>query len=303
MRRPPSVLIVLAVALVSGCGASGGSAARPSGAAGAPISTSAATSAAPSPGSASAAATSTGPLTYVALGDSYSAAPGVPISHDAGGCQRSSNNYPHLLAAALGATLTDVTCTSAATEDLTSPQRLAPVKIPPQLDALTPATGLVTLGIGGNDLNLFSTVLGRCLSGDTQCLHGTRVHRELAVAQQRLTTALQQIHQRAPAATVVLVGYPQLVPAGDTGCAALPLAAAVLAQIRHLIIDLSRAMDAAATTGGATYVDLIGPSKGHDLCSPTPWINGPQTNGQAMAFHPFVAEQRAVARLVARSLG
>lgn len=307
MRRAPFLPIVLASLVLGGCGASGSPSAQPQ-AGGAPpasasLSASTPTSAsAPAGGSASASVTPGAPLTYVALGDSYSAAPGVPTSHDAGGCQRSSHNYPHLLAAALSATLTDVTCTSAATEDLTSPQRLAPVRIPPQLDALTPTTGLVTLGIGGNDLNLFSTVLGRCLSGDARCLRGARVRQELAVVQQRLSTALQQIHQRAPVARVVLVGYPQLVPAGDTGCAALPLAPAVLAQMRRLTIDLSTTMAAAATTGGATYVDLIGPSKGHDLCSATPWINGPQTNGQAMAYHPFVNEQRAVARLVRAAL-
>ena len=42
-----------------------------------------------------------GVFTYVALGDSYTAAPFVPLTDVASGCYRSSNNYPRLLAAAL----------------------------------------------------------------------------------------------------------------------------------------------------------------------------------------------------------
>ena len=71
----------------------------------------AATSAPASPGSATAPATPTAPastgssgttrpVAYVALGDSYAAAPGVPETSLAGGCARSDHNYPHLLAAA-----------------------------------------------------------------------------------------------------------------------------------------------------------------------------------------------------------
>ena len=67
---------------------------------------------------------STSSLRYVALGDSYSAASGVlppdPTAHPM--CLRSTSNYPHLIAAATGAQLTDVTCGGADTGDYFAPQ-------------------------------------------------------------------------------------------------------------------------------------------------------------------------------------
>src|SRR3954462_3082801 len=59
----------------------------------------------------------TGPLRYVAMGDSYSAASGdiPPDPTAAPECLRSTVNYPHLIASKVGAALTDVTCGGADT--------------------------------------------------------------------------------------------------------------------------------------------------------------------------------------------
>src|SRR6188472_4098739 len=46
-------------------------------------------------------------LKYVALGDSYAAAPLVPVTDVANGCFRSSSNYPSIVAKKLGADLDD----------------------------------------------------------------------------------------------------------------------------------------------------------------------------------------------------
>ena len=64
-------------------------------------------------------AQATGPVRYVALGDSYSAASGVlpPDLTAPPQCLRSTANYPHVIAAATGARLTDVTCGGADTGD------------------------------------------------------------------------------------------------------------------------------------------------------------------------------------------
>ena len=101
-------------------------------------------------------------IDYAALGDSYTSAPligpsasGVPIS-----CQQSTNNYPHLVAAAIhAASLTDVSCSGAVIANLTQPQPQTSVDgltNPPQLDALTPSTTLVTIGISANDASYFT---------------------------------------------------------------------------------------------------------------------------------------------------
>ena len=56
---------------------------------------------------------------YVAMGDSFTAAPFVPLTDVAYGCYRSSNNYPHLVAEALHIDdLRDRSCSGAQTADL-----------------------------------------------------------------------------------------------------------------------------------------------------------------------------------------
>ena len=93
---------------------------------------------------------------YVAMGDSAAAAPLVPEQAQPVGCLKSTNDYPSVLARRIGAaSFTDVTCSGARTEDLVSrsqPTRTGPV--PPQLDAVTADTQLVTVTIGGNDVDL-----------------------------------------------------------------------------------------------------------------------------------------------------
>src|SRR4051794_18284625 len=108
-----------------------------------------------------AASAGTAPLDYVALGDSYSAASGVlpPDPSAAPQCLRSTRNYPHDIAAATGATLTDVTCGGADTGDYAGSQYQG---VPPQLDALHPGTQLVTMTIGGNDSNVFISSILEC---------------------------------------------------------------------------------------------------------------------------------------------
>jgi hypothetical protein len=91
------------------------------------------------------------PQHYVALGDSYASGPGIPAQRaDPMGCQRSTHNYPALLAQALRIRdYTDVSCGGARTDDMTTPQPVRPGPNPAQFDALRPNTGLVTVTIGG----------------------------------------------------------------------------------------------------------------------------------------------------------
>jgi hypothetical protein len=98
------------------------------------------------------------PLRYVALGDSYSAASGVlPLDLAAPPqCLRSTRNYPHVIAGATGAQLTDVTCGAAETNDFFEAQ------LAPQLDAVKADTQLATMTIGGNDSGVFIDAIVAC---------------------------------------------------------------------------------------------------------------------------------------------
>ena len=102
---------------------------------------------------------------YVALGDSYTSGPGLPAQLGPqttppapAACQRSSDNYPTIVAKSLGVAVDDVSCLGASTKDLDAAQGSG---IPAQLSALGPSTSLVSLGIGGNDLG-FSSVVANC---------------------------------------------------------------------------------------------------------------------------------------------
>jgi lysophospholipase L1-like esterase len=251
-----------------------------------------------------------GPVTqltgsYVALGDSYSAAPGVPTVEIASGCLRSTNNYPHLIAdAEPGLKLVDVTCSAATTASLALPQEVSTslgISVPPQLHALTPSTSYVTVSIGGNDLGLFSGLVGCMTNGGCKAAYGDKADATIEQVGQHVTRALRAIHDKAPSAEVALVGYPQLVPASGS-CPQLRLDASDMAFVHGVLVKVSQRLAQAARDADALFVDVLSASEGHDICSDDPWINGPRATSKAAAFHPFLAEQRAVAELVVDAL-
>lgn len=255
--------------------------------------------------------------TYVALGDSYTAAPLVPTTDTTNGCLRSDSNYPSLVAAAMpGTELVDVSCSGADSASLVGAQRTATDTQPPQFDALTPEVDLVTVGIGGNDFNLFGTLLGQCVvrggagaqpdegcAAELDAAGRAKIDRQLRTITSYLTSIVTGIRDRSPEATVVVVGYPQIVPATGTCPELLPLAAEDYPFARELNEKLAAAVKRGARAADAAYVDVFRASKGHDICSADPWINGQQSDlGGALAFHPFAAEQEAVAELVLAQL-
>lgn len=227
---------------------------------------------------------------YVATGDSYTAGPLIATTESNSGCFRSDHNYPALLAARLGATLTDVSCSAAQTKDYAGRQHTLPGPVvAPQLEAVTADTDLVTVGIGGNDFGLFTRgIAGVAPTAATIERIGERVRR-----------VLDSVHSRAPHATVVLVGYPRLADPGSHCPHRLPDATSLRTSLR-VQRDLNRAMRRAATATGSRFVNMFALSKGHGICSKTPWVNGRQDlPGQAAAFHPFVTEMQAAADAIA----
>jgi len=254
---------------------------------------------------------------YVALGDSFTSGAGLPQTRrDAGLCDQSSLNYPHLVAKAVGAQLTDVSCGGATTENGTQPQPRGDGSAPwpPQLDAVTEAADLVTVGLGGNDFSWYLGVMFSCTSaagldpnGNPCEQQGTSPASDITALPAQIGTRVEALlteaHRRAPDARVLLVGYPQLVPAHGT-CPELPLATGDYPFVRAQWAALDDAMRRAAAAAGATFVDVLGPSEGHDICAGADaWVNGATTvPGVAASYHPLAAGQAAVAELVQRAL-
>jgi lysophospholipase L1-like esterase len=264
----------------------------------------------------SAAARDSGPgfQRYVALGDSYTAAPLVPDTDTTNGCLRSTNNYPALVAAALpGVELVDVSCSGADTASMVGFQQTNEEAKPPQFDALTDDTDLVTLGIGGNDFNLFGTLVGTCAQLRSADPTGSpcsdrysdgasdELTRQLDDIGSHVAAVVAGIRERAPEARVIVVGYPQIIPARGSCSKLLPLAVGDYPFARRVSAGLADAVKRGARD--AEFVDLFGPSAGHDICSDDPWINGANTDpARALAFHPFAEEQEAAAELVLATL-
>src|SRR5689334_12889787 len=161
-----------------------------------------------------------GPLRYVALGDSYSAASGVlPPDPSSPLCARSTANYPHVIAHRTGARLRDVTCGAAETKDFFSSQYPG---VAPQLEALGRRTRLVTMTIGGNDNNTFVGAIAKCgaaglstLGQGSPCKDAYGGSFASDIRQKTypaLVRSLRAVHRHAPHARVAILGYPWILP-------------------------------------------------------------------------------------------
>jgi lysophospholipase L1-like esterase len=244
-------------------------------------------------------------LDYVAIGDSFTAAPKIPVS-STDGCFRSDHNYPHLVARELDdATLVDVSCGGAITADVLQSQEQGDAVHPPQIDAVSAATDLVTVGLGANDLGFSYATLYECVQLAVNAPQGSpcedrnagRVPTMLAKIHDHLVEVLDAIGDRAPDARVLLVGYPRLL--SETGACPerLPIATGDVEFVRSAVDRLIATVEAAA--------EVATPSAGHDVCSPEPWVNGRREDPRSGAspYHPTPAGQAAVAGLVLETLG
>jgi GDSL-like lipase/acylhydrolase family protein len=223
------------------------------------------------------AAASAAGAAYVAMGDSYTAGPGItpPSPTAPADCAQSAANYPHLVASALGLSLTDVSCSGAKTEDFTVSQ--FPDQ-PPQFNALSAATEVVTVGMGGNDHNLFATLLVGCTETDAgkpnvgapcKKKFGAFVKTTLAEDAKPQEEAFAEIHVLAPNAKVFIVGYPEITPTNGYCPTAIPWTTDDLKWFHKSVQSRGNAglkREAAAT--GAVFVNTFAPSAGHNACEP-----------------------------------
>lgn len=208
----------------------------------------------------------------MALGDSYTSGPGIPDQVPGSYLGfRSDHNYPSLVAQSLKpASFTDVSCAGATTGSMTGLQGLAA----PQFNALGVQDRLVTVGIGGNDVG-FALVAIICLAlapldpGGAPCRAyytsgGTdRIAAAIAQTAPKIAAVLQGIHQRAPRARVLLIGYPDILPASASDCAPGvndPLAAGDIPWINGEEKALNRMLARQAAANGATSLIPTGPA-------------------------------------------
>ncbi|MFF3314909.1 SGNH/GDSL hydrolase family protein [Streptomyces sp. NPDC003035] len=264
-------------------------------------------------GAVPAAAAGAAPDRYVALGDSFASGAGVPDQVDAD-CMRSGRNYPALVNAALApAAHKDVTCGGATTVHMTSAQNAS---APPQLDALSAGTDLVTLTIGGNDVG-FAGIIVRCVTlgafnlGGSPCKSsytwtGTdQLAATVDATAPKIAATIDGIRQRAPRARILVTGYPAILPDNGTNCPwVVTIAKGDAPWLRDTHKRLNTMIATQAAARGAVYVDTYTKSIGHDICKPagTRWMEPLVTNAAA-PFHPNAAGERAMADAVLAAVG
>ena len=215
---------------------------------------------------------------YVALGDSYSSGTGTrAYLEDGSTCQRSVSAYPALIAAAGRHDLDFRACSGATVADVERAQ----------LDSLSETTGMVTVSVGGNDAG-FAAVLSECAlpSWLSACQRATDEARTFIkkTLPARLASLYEQVGAAAPAARVVVVGYPKLFNGED--CNAFTwFSGKEMTRLNSTAALLNRKTSAAAVAAGFKFANPVRPFVGHAVCDDVEWLNG-LSNPITESFHP-----------------
>jgi lysophospholipase L1-like esterase len=223
-----------------------------------------------------------------------------------------------LVAAAIGSSsFTDVSCGGATTGDILNPgtgQLDQPV--PAQISAVSAATALVSVGIGGNDIG-FSSIISDCAQDSLSDPFGApcrkrytaagtdQLRTRIAATAPKVTSVLNAIHDAAPDARVVVVGYPAILPDTGSGCwPVVPIAFGDVPYLRGVQKSLNSMLASTAAANGASYVDAYTPSIGHDACKvpAVRWTEGLVPANPAAPFHPNAAGERGMASAVTARL-
>ncbi|GAB4005297.1 SGNH family lipase [Glycomyces albus] len=236
---------------------------------------------------ASAAAAS--PLRYVALGDSYSSGTGIGDYSDQD-CRRSDRAFPHLLAAEIGAELDFAACSGARAADVESGQARR----------LGADTDLVTITLGGNDIE-WARAIRACVTPFTGCIDDIEEAERRARSELpgRLAATYRAIAERAPGASVYVLGYPRLFNAEDECDAFGQISIGEQRRMNRTADVLAEVTEETAQDQGFTYVDVRDAFEGHAVCDSTPWINGlrhpisdsyhPNARGHSGGYLPAIA--------------
>jgi lysophospholipase L1-like esterase len=215
---------------------------------------------------------------YVALGDSYASGTGAPPYSDQN-CTRSTRGYPVLWANAHApSSFVNVSCGGAVTGDVLNSQ----------VNSVNANTDLVTLQIGGNDVNFANTILS-CggFSSDNTCINA--INSGLNLARTTLPGKLDQtyasVRSHGPNARVVVVGYVKLVePNGNC------LSSAKRTALNNAAVELNSIIKGRVQAAGANfvYLDAIAQFTGHGACGNSAWLNSLSLTNGARAAHPNV---------------
>jgi hypothetical protein len=258
------------------------------------------------------AAPATASADYVALGDSYTAGPLIPLQIQPFGCLKSNNNYAHVAQRTMEfREFRDPSCSGAETEDMTQPQNVSPDgPNPPQFDSLQPNTKLVTITIGGNDIG-FSSIAEDCFTfqregspcRDQYVQNGRdEISERIQATAPKVAAVFQGIHKRSRRARVFVLTYAAIFPEeGDFGCwPQMPVADGDIVYLREKQKELNAMLVTQAAANGVGVIDWYEASIGHDACKPPGirWVEPAVPANAAAPVHPNLLGMLGAASLV-----
>jgi len=242
---------------------------------------------------------------YVAMGDSYTAGPVIPVQIPPFGCLKSNNNYPHLAAPHLKPDVfRDISCSGAKTDHTTRQQNVNPGPNPSQFSALDSNTRIVSFTFGGNDIG-FSEIQDHCFTADprgTPCQDHyvdestgrDELSERIKATAPKIAAVIQGIHELSPKADVYVVNYLAIFPEGDRRedyihCwPQMPVAWDDIPYLRAKQKELNAMLAAQAAANNANLVDAYSASEGHDACQPPAirWVEPAVPASPAAPVHP-----------------
>jgi lysophospholipase L1-like esterase len=222
---------------------------------------------------------------YVALGDSYSSGVGSgSYTTESGSCDRSTKAYPQLWANAHApASYRSVACSGAKTTDVSANQ----------LSALSSSTTLISITIGGNDLN-FAGIMQDCnLYGTTTCVNEINAAEDKARTQLPgwLDTLYNQIRAKSPSARVVVASYPRFYDLSASWyCPGLSTTSRT--KINEGADVLDGVIQSAAGRHGFVFADVRSRfASGHEICDSGSWLHSIDWTDITSSYHPTASGQ------------
>lgn len=223
-------------------------------------------------------------VNYVALGDSYSSGVGAgSYTSSSGSCDRSTNAYSQLWANANDpASYVSVACSGATTGTVISSQ----------LSALSSATTLVSITIGGNDVGFSSTMETCDLESTSSCVSAVDTS-EAEIASDLpadMNNVLGDIASAAPHARVVVLDYPQLYDLSQSsGC--IGLSTTDRTDLNQAAVELDSAIQAAAGRYSDVFADVQSAFADHQICDSNSWLHSVNFLDLDESYHPTAAGQ------------
>lgn len=241
---------------------------------------------------------------YVNMGSSFAAGAGTGPAPEGSParCYQSTVSYARLLAARLDLTLTDVSCGGATSTHLLNAWN----ELPPQIDAITPDTRLVTITIGGNDVAYAGNLTQASCDPDETIRAGAFAvpcpaapfpvaADAFEILERNLGEITRQIKTRAPQARVIFIQYVTLVP--QTQCANSRFTEAEAASLRATGARLAEVTARAAEANGAEVLRIDEASRNHTPCDAEPWSTGLPRDyaGTQAPWHPNTRGMEVIA--------